>query len=360
MRLICCSLLVLALCSSRAAAGPFTICTKQQLVRLNMKLHGSVVDFTNNHRVDRRFWSEALSAKREMYVYLPPCYDEKKQYPIMVWLHGFIQDEKNFLDIVPYFDQAIASGMMPPMIIAAPDGSIVGNPGIFFAGSFYVNSHAGRYEDYLANDVWNFLVANFSIRPEPEAHILAGASMGGFGAYNHGIKYRERYKVIVGIMPAVNLRYVNCKGRYMANFDPDCFALQERYRPHGTIAVFYGVVRIQQKHLFDRLYGSDAKHAHEHIARENPFEMLETYDVKPGELELFIGYGGRDEFNIDAQVESFLYFASKRGIDVHAIKDPKGRHDTATGLRMLPDLSAWLSERVKKYSPPTGNEVTPR
>jgi S-formylglutathione hydrolase FrmB len=332
--------------------GPLTLCTKKQVVHLNEKINGSVYDFTNNHKVDRRFYSEALGCKRDMYVYLPPGFDEKLRYPLMIWMHGFIQDEKDFLDLAPIFDKAIACGRLPPMIIAAPDGSIRGRPTFFNMGSFYLNSKAGRFEDYIAVDVWNFLVTNFPIRPEPEAHILAGGSMGGYGAYNLGIKYRKRFKIVAGFLPPLNTRYLDCRGRYYADFDPNCIGWMEKYRPHASIGSFYGVIHIPQYLVVDPLFGRNREEALQAIARENPVEMLESYDVKPSDLSMFIGYGGKDEFNIDAQVESFLWFAKKRGIEPYVVLDPKGRHRSETGIKMMPEFAAWLTPLIKDYAPP--------
>src|SRR6202020_1983233 len=98
-----------------AQAGPLSISTRRQVERLNQKLSGCIVDFTHNHGRDHRCWSDALSAKRDMYVYLPPGYDPAERYPVMIWMHGFIQDEKNFLDVAPVFDEAMADGRLPPM-----------------------------------------------------------------------------------------------------------------------------------------------------------------------------------------------------------------------------------------------------
>jgi len=352
MRRLFLAVFVLTLAGSGAQAGPLTICPKKQVVRLNAKLHGCVLDFTKNHSGDNRIWSEALCKKRDMYVYLPPGYDPAVRYPIMIWMHGFIQDEKDFLDLAPLFDMAIVSGRLPPMIIAAPDGSITGRPSFLQAGSFFINSEAGRFEDYLVVDVWNFLTANFSIRPEPEAHVLAGASMGGFGAYNLGIKHRDCFKVVLGIMPPLNLRYADCHGRYFSNFDPDCLGIQERYRPHSTVGNFYGLIHIEEKHLIGPLFGRERKAAVYSIARENPVEMLETYDVKPGDLAMWVGYGCKDEFNLGAQIESFAYFARKRGIDPYVVVIPNGRHNSATGLKMMPEFATWLMPLIKNYAPP--------
>lgn len=333
-------------------AGPLTYCTRYEVVKLNTKLHGCVLDFTRNHQGDRRFHSTALDQKRDMYVYLPPGYDSKQQYPYMLWLHGILQDEKDFLNIAPLFDKAIAEGRLPPMVIAGPDGSIRGRPTFFNAGSFYINSEAGRFEDYLATDVWNFVTTNFSIRPEAEAHIVAGGSMGGFGAFNHGIKYRERYKLIAGFLPPLNLRYTNCRGKYFSPFDPDCIGWEERYRPHAVNGVFFHVIPIHQHMLIDPLFGRSRQTVNQSIAAENPVEMLEAYDVKPDQCRMFIGYGGADEFNLAAQVDSFLHFAKKRGIEPYVVFDPKGNHRSETGIKMMPQFEHWLTPLLKPYAPP--------
>ncbi|MCE9529946.1 MAG: hypothetical protein K8T89_02210 [Planctomycetes bacterium] len=331
-------------------AGPWTICTKYEVVRLNTKLHGCVLDYTDNHRKDNRIWSESLCSKRDLYVYLPPGYDPAERYPLMIWMHGMMQDEKDFLDLVCLFDQAVAAGQVPPMIIAVPDGSIQGRPTYLNAGSFWINSRAGKFEDYIVYDVWNFMVTNFPIRPEPEAHVLAGGSMGGFGAYNLGIKHRERFKHVAGFMPPLHMRYLDCRGHYFANFDPNCIGIEERYRPHATIGVF-GLVIVNQHQLVYPLFRGSRSEVAASIARENPVEMLEAYDLKPGELNMFVAYGGKDEFNIDAQIESFVYFAKKRGIEPTVIVDPKGRHSTETCVKMFPDFTAWLTPLVKPYAP---------
>src|ERR1022692_2110852 len=68
-----------------------------ELQRVNRSIRGQVLDFTNNHGHDRRIWSAALGAKRDLYVYLPPGYDGVKKYPLVIFLHGASQDEQVFL-----------------------------------------------------------------------------------------------------------------------------------------------------------------------------------------------------------------------------------------------------------------------
>ena len=65
--------------------------------------------------------------KRDLYVYLPPGYTPDKKYPLGIFLHGNSQDEQFFITKpVQLFDEAIACGKLPPVIVVAPDGSIPG------------------------------------------------------------------------------------------------------------------------------------------------------------------------------------------------------------------------------------------
>jgi S-formylglutathione hydrolase FrmB len=325
-----------------------------ELERTNRKIAGHVDDYTNNHGADHRIWSEALHSCRDLYVYLPPGYDPNKQYPLIVWLHGFAQDEQSFLsDVVVKLDQAMACGQLPRAIVAAPDGSLNDARCLFNAGSFFLNTKAGAFEDFLMSDVWNFLFGHYPLRPEPEAHVIAGVSMGGGAAFNKCIKYPDRFKVVVGIFPPVNLRWENCRGRYMANFDPSCWGWREDFqRPLEPVGRFYfGLVTIRLRQVYAPLFGRRDPSAVERISQENPIEMLDAYDVREGQREMFIAYGGKDQFNIDAQVESFLYVAKQRGLTIAVSYDPHGRHNRATAYRLLPDVFAWLSPRLAPYAP---------
>jgi S-formylglutathione hydrolase FrmB len=181
---------------------------------------------------------------------------------------------------------------------------------------------------------------------------MAGVSMGGGAAFNKVIKYPEVFHTAAGLFPPVNLRWENCRGRYMANFDPDCWGWREDFgRPLAPVGRFYGVLTVRTRQVINPLFGRRNPDATAEIARENPIEMLEAYDVRAGSRKFFIGYGGRDEFNIDAQVESFLYVARERGVPVTVEYDPKGHHNLATAVRLLPGLFAFIKEQLAPYAP---------
>ena len=331
------------------------------LQRANARLAGCVVDYTDHHGVDRRIWSPALGERRDLYVYLPPGYDPRQTYPIVFWLHGIAQDEQSFLNdgIVDIFDTAIVSGKLPPLIVVAPDGSLKGRASLLWAGNAFVNNNAGRFGDFLMEDVWNFAFTNYSIRPEREAHVLAGVSIGGGNAFTQAIQHRERVGVVVGVFPPLNLRWMDCHCRYKGKFDPCCWGWRtDVSRGHEVLARFCLVVPVRVRKVVYPLYGRGPD-AIARISADNPIELLDAYDVRPGELEMYIAYAGRDQFNIDAQVESFLYRARQRGLDVAAAYDPRGKHDLRTALGFAPGIIDWLGPRLAPYAPPLDAFLSP-
>jgi S-formylglutathione hydrolase FrmB len=342
--------ITMVLCLLLTAAGQracaIDLFLRGELERVNRCLHGRVLDFTHNHGADCRFWSPALCARRDMYVYVPPGFDPAKKYPLGIFLHGAAQDEQFFLKVIAKeFDRAIAAGDLTPVIVAAPDGSMLGRPSFFKMATFFANTDAGRYEDYLMEDVWNFLMTNFPIRPEREAHVLMGASMGGAAAFTNAIKHKDRVKVAIGFMPALNLRWIDCHGRYESSFDPGCWGWRTQLRPFEVVGRPKGPFKVRFRDLYAPLIGHGPD-AMAKLSRFNPIEVMDQYDLKPGELDLYVAYGGKDEFNIDAQVDSFLFRAKERGINIGVEFDPQGRHDTETGKRLLPGAIRWVRPLV--------------
>lgn len=314
---------------------------------LEHRLAGKLVNHTKNHLGgDNRIWSPTLGEKRDLYVYLPPGYDPCRRYPVMVWLHGIIQDERAFpWDGLQTIDAAIAAGRMPPLIVAIPDGTIHGRPSVFGPKTLFLNSELGRFEDYVVQDVWGFVQAHYPIRPERQAHVIAGFSGGGLAAYRIAIRNRDQFGIVFGVSPPMNLRWLDCHGNYFGNFDPNCWGWREQVRGREVIGKFYGVVRFRIGPLVFPLYGRGPELVSA-VSRDNPIEMLGLYDVRPGELAMLLGYGGLDQFNIDAQVESFVYVARQRGLDVRVLHAPRGRHNTYLIGQFMPCIIDWLAPQL--------------
>src|SRR5262249_47507013 len=157
----------------------------------------------------------------DLYVYLPPGFDPHKCYPALLWMHGIIRDEKSSCKrFLPQFDAAMASGRMPPTIIAFLDGSYLGRPALKSPRALFLNSNLGNWEDYVVQDVWGFLKEHYPIRPERQAHVIGGYSGGGAAAYRIAIKHRDQFGVAFAISSPLNVRWIDNQGKYFSTFDP--------------------------------------------------------------------------------------------------------------------------------------------
>jgi S-formylglutathione hydrolase FrmB len=272
----------------------------------------------------------------------------------MIYLHGYLEDERSFLKyVVKPIDDAILVGKLPPLIVAAPDGTLSGRPSLHEPHSWYLNSSMGDFQDWVVCDLWEFITSHYPILPEREAHVLAGTSAGAFGAYNIAIKHNHLFKVVIGVFPALNLRWMDLNCNYMANFNPCSWGWRNSNdNPHEVLGSFYGgLLKLRMRDIIYPVFGQGPK-AILRASMENPIEMIDRFGIKNGTLDMFIGYAGRDEFNIDAQVESFLYFIDARRIKATVSYAPEGNHSAETATSMFPGIIDWLSVRLLPYCGP--------
>jgi hypothetical protein len=335
------AIIVLALLGSEERAGA------QSLKRVNRKLSGQILDFTQNHGRDNRIYSTILGQPRDLYVYLPPGYDETKQYSLILWFHGAFGDEHAFLTQCQLcdLDRLIARGCCPPTIVACPDGTYGGTNRLMEQHSFFINGLGGRFEDHVIEEVLPFLMANFSIRPEREAHAIAGISAGGFGALSVAIRRRDLFGIVSTIGAPVHMRYYNCQGRYFANFRPETYRARTYYDPNEVVARFFGIVQIRARRLVEHAFGPPDQLV-ENITRLNPADLLFEADLKPHDLEIYVNYPSHDNFNFDAQAESFAWLASQKGVGVHLLEDRLAQHLLPYFRRNQLPTMRWLCERL--------------
>ena len=164
-----------------------------------------------------------------------------------------------------------------------------------------------------------------------------------------GIKYREQVAGVGAIFPP-SIFAISIATAAISAIRPLLLRAGGRGFSRLLPSRYYGVITIRQRRLIDPLYGRSPD-ALDHIARENPVEMLETYDVKPGQLQMFVAYVGRDEFNLDAQIDSFLYLARGRGLTVSSAFMPEGHHTVAWAKKLTPNLIAWMATQLEGHGP---------
>lgn len=139
---------------------------------------------------------------RPITIYLPPSYDHdpSRRYPVVYLLHGATSDPGEWLDgtyqglrlDVALDQQAAAAEYLVVMPYA--DNRL--------GGSFYVNSAAfGRWEDFVARELVQFIDTHFRTVAARRSRILAGQSMGGFGALYLAGRHPDTFAHVYAMSP---------------------------------------------------------------------------------------------------------------------------------------------------------------
>ena len=132
----------------------------------------------------RTLTSAALGRPMPYFVYLPIGYNESGiPYPVLYMLHGHGGSNTEWIGygLLETADTIIAAGQVPPMIIVLPQGD----------QAFWVN-HADdgeRWGDYTAQDVVQYIDANYRTIPDARRRAIGGLSMGADGAMQLAMNY---------------------------------------------------------------------------------------------------------------------------------------------------------------------------
>jgi enterochelin esterase-like enzyme len=144
-------------------------------------------------------YSNILNDKLNYSVYLPPYYHTSADsFPVLYLLHGFMGDETSWIDrtkIHIIIDSLISREEIPPLIVVMPDAR----------NSYYINDYQLQfpYEDIFINEFIPFIDSTYKTLPYPGYRIIAGLSMGGFGAVINCIKHADVFGSCIALSAAV-------------------------------------------------------------------------------------------------------------------------------------------------------------
>ncbi len=133
---------------------------------------------------------------RAVSVYLPPEYDKTtKHYPVIYFLHGFMNDNKLMSYMTDILDFAIATKRIRPFILVIPDEKTT------YDGSFYSNTIFGNWEDFTAFDLVKYMDTNYRTIPGKESRGITGHSMGGYGAMKIAMHHPDIFSSVYALSP---------------------------------------------------------------------------------------------------------------------------------------------------------------
>lgn len=142
-----------------------------------------------------------LNPIRRLKVYLPPGYAQGKQrYPVIYLLHSMNWDNERMFApgtaAQTTFDRAIASGVIRPFILVAPDYTTPA------AGSFFADSPvAGRFEEHTLREVVPYVDSNYRTLPAAASRGITGDQLGAYGAMRYAFRHPDVFSVVYGMHP---------------------------------------------------------------------------------------------------------------------------------------------------------------
>ena len=133
-------------------------------------------------------------------LYLPREYYQApgRKFPVMYYLHGLNEDyTSNIETVAGYMEKAVEKDMADPMIIVTPDG---------YTNSMWMDSIDGKKpsETNLIKELIPYIEKTYRVIPDREKRIIAGFSMGGYGAIRYAMKMPEYFGMCISMDGAIH------------------------------------------------------------------------------------------------------------------------------------------------------------
>ena len=239
--------------------------------------------------------------------------------PTLVWLHGSFSSLKGIKPLSTYLQKAMDEGKLKPMAVVFPHG---------FNQSLWVNSKDGKYlvEDVLMNELLPDLKNHFNYRPDRIKPMIAGFSMGGYGAARLGLKYSNLFSGIIAIAGGPldeNFRTLesNSESRdlLMQHVFGGSMQYYRRVNPRGEALEFskntYGKEKLNL-HVICGDKDFTAEHNQRFVEYLNELGIKHKYTVLPGvehNMKQVFGVGSDKIFDtLNQQISSSMRKLSKK------------------------------------------------
>jgi enterochelin esterase-like enzyme len=137
------------------------------------------------------YTSVAARSQVSYHIYRPTAYTQfpTRRFPVLYWLHGSDSVVQGIPQVASFFDAAIRSGKIPPMLIVFPNGLAHGQ---------YVNSKDGKQpiETMITRELLPLVDRSFRTIATRQGRIVEGFSMGGYGAARLGFRYPDLFGAV--------------------------------------------------------------------------------------------------------------------------------------------------------------------
>jgi len=186
-------------------------------------------------------------------------------FPLCIVLHGGGGSRQSLLDCTGLFEQWWSDGSLPPMVLASPSAEM----------SYYLEDpgQGERWDAFIADAFLNHLQATHNVRTDRDSTVIAGMSMGGYGALKIAFAYPDRFAAVAAMSPVI---------------EPG--ASIHQITPRNTLHHFAGGP--------SRLIGPDRDEAV--FAANNPANraIANAAEIRKHDLAIYIECGDHDFINV--------------------------------------------------------------
>jgi S-formylglutathione hydrolase FrmB len=283
-------------------------------------------------------------------VYLPPGYDDypDNRYPVIYLLHGHAQNYNTFYSygILSILNEFISNKTIEPVIVVTPNGNNK------YTGCMYTNSFvSGNWEDYITQDVLQYMERNYRILSQKQSRGLGGFSSGGYGCIKLAMKHPSVYSSIctIGIsITSFKEKFLDSPGKETiiaaTKVEKWDTGLPTKVKNRWSNAVAFAPDSIALPVLGRFPFtenGSFVDSTWQLWLMHDPFTMLQTCRDSLSDLSAIQMYVGNNDFTL-SQNEIFHQALMDHGIN-HGYQIYSGAHDPKP---VLDNLLKFFSEHL--------------
>jgi enterochelin esterase-like enzyme len=260
---------------------------------------GTITTKTFASPVLRRDWSYSL--------YLPDGYEGSGlRYPVLYLLHGHGGNRGDWpaMHLRETVDGLIARGEIPPLLIVMPD-----------AGTSWYVDRRERMETAFVSDLLPAIERDYRALASREGRMIAGFSMGGYGAMRFALVHPDLFAAAALLSPAI--------------YDPE--------PPPNSSARRAGV------------FGAEAFDAQAWRSLNYP-ALWEAYLARHQPVPMYVFSGDDDEYFIEFEVAKFYELLRRQGQPAE-LRIVDGGHDGALWEAALPDAMRYMGRHAARPSP---------
>jgi S-formylglutathione hydrolase FrmB len=184
----------LLLPATAAAAGPGDL-TVTRTEQLSPRL------------VEYGFTTPALAGETNVRIVLPAGYKDhpRRHYPVLYLLHGCCDADVPGSRAWTVHGEAEQATAAYPLIVVMPDGGRGG-----FYSDWYRNGLGGtpEWETYHLGELMPWVDEHFRTRARRGGRVIAGLSMGGYGAMKYAAEHPDRFVAAATFSGAVDLNQI--------------------------------------------------------------------------------------------------------------------------------------------------------